>query len=144
MKPMHWVFIACLVWATCAHGSDCSRDDSSAAEAALDGLDSWEKLAANFQKFRRCDEGVVAEGNSEAIARLLVDKWESLPQLGQLTANNLPLKNFILRHIDGSLDVDDVKKIAFMSQSSCPGGMNTFCGELNSVALSAIKAIGRN
>lgn len=38
-------------------------------------------MAAYVRRFGVCDGGGTAEASSEAVARLLVDKWPTLPDL---------------------------------------------------------------
>ena len=68
-----------------ALADECTIKDAEAAEQAVDHLTSWQVMNDNFTRFHQCDEGSIAEGNSEAVIRLLVDKWETLPKLSVLT-----------------------------------------------------------
>ncbi|MGN6082276.1 hypothetical protein [Trinickia sp.] len=128
---------ACIASAPVARAKVCSERDATTADAMVDHLDSWAQVNATFTKYGQCDDGEIAEGNSEGIARLLVDHWDTLPQLGTLIRHNSRLKGFILRHIDTTLDTDDLTKIATLSASSCPAGMNALCRELGGAALKA-------
>ncbi|WP_245982611.1 hypothetical protein [Trinickia fusca] len=123
-----------LAWASLAHAKVCTESAANAADAMVDQLDSWDKVNITFTKYGHCDDGEIAEGNSEAIARLLVDHWQTLPQLGALIKRNPPLKAFVLRHIDTTLDTGDLDKITTLSTSSCPAGMGALCRELASAA----------
>lgn len=128
---------ACIASAPVAHAKVCSERDATAADAMVDHLDSWAQVSTTFTKYGQCDDGEIAEGNSEVIARLLVDHWDTLPQLGTLIRHDPQLKGFILRHIDTTLDTDDLTKIARLSASSCPAGMNALCRALGDAALKA-------
>lgn len=128
---------ACLTWAPAAHGKVCSEREATAADAMVDHLDSWSKVNVTFTKYGHCDDGEIAEGNSEAIARLLVDHWETLPQLHALIRRNPRLKAFVLRHIDTTLDSSDLTKIATLAASSCPNGMGALCRDLGTAASKA-------
>ncbi|MEX3958798.1 hypothetical protein [Trinickia sp. EG282A] len=123
-----------LTWMPLAHGKVCSERDATAADAMVDHLDSWSKVNASLNKYGHCDDGEIAEGNSEAIARLLVDHWQTLPQLGALIRRNPSLKSFVLRHINTTLDTDDLSKIATLSATSCPAGMGPLCRDLATAA----------
>ncbi|MBB5501572.1 hypothetical protein [Paraburkholderia sp. MM5384-R2] len=122
-------FIA-LAWMPVAYGKTCTEREASAADAAIDHLDTWANVNEAFNKYAQCDDGEIAEGNSEAVARLPVDHWHTLPQLGVLIKGNPSLKAFVLRHIDTTLDTDDLSRIAKLSTSSCPIGMSSLCREL--------------
>lgn len=122
-----------------AHAKTCSPKEADAADAAIDGLDSWTRVARAFQRYGHCDEGSIAEGNSEAIARLLVDHWGTAPSLARLVRRDPALKRFILRHIDSTLDTDDLVKIRSLASASCPAGSASFCSELLAAANRAAK-----
>jgi hypothetical protein len=132
----------CLVvtGAACAspiQGQLCTERDAVAADAIVDHLDSWAQVDAAFRKYGHCDDGGIAEGMSEAIARLLTDRWKTLPELGAQIKRNPPLESFVLRHIDSTLDSDDLAKIATLSTRSCPAGMRSLCKALAHAASQA-------
>lgn len=121
-----------------AYAKTCTAHEASAADAAIDHLDTWAEVNEAFNKYAQCDDGEIAEGNSEAVARLLVDHWHSLPQLGVLIKRNPSLKAFVLRHIDTTLDTDDLSEIARLSKSSCPIGMSSLCREFAAATEKAV------
>jgi len=129
--------IAMLVWMPVAYGKVCTPRDANAADAMVDHLDSWAKVNLALTKYGQCDDGAIAEGNSEAIARLLVEHWTALPQLNALIKRNPPLKAFVLRHINSTLDSDDLAKISRLSTASCPARMAALCKEIASAASAA-------
>jgi len=126
-----------LLWTPSAYGKKCTQRDFTAADAMVDHLDSWAKVSETFTKYGHCDDSSIAEGNSEAIARLLVDHWSLLPQLGTMTEHNQPLKAFVLRHLDATLNSTDLDKIVALATSSCPSGMDSLCQELKGAASQA-------
>lgn len=128
---------ACLLWIPLAHSKVCSEREATAADAMVDHLDSWSQVNVAFTKYGHCDDGEIAEGNSEAIARLLVDHWETLPQLDALIRHNPRLKPFVLRHIDTTLDTGDLAKIGTLAASACPAGMANLCRDLSTAAARA-------
>ncbi|RKR42864.1 hypothetical protein [Paraburkholderia sp. BL17N1] len=133
--------IACLVAVlgflsmSLAYGKACTEHDAVGADAMVDSITTWDAASVAFTKYGQCDDGDIAEGYSEAIARLLVDRWNTLPRLGQLIKRNPSLKGFVLRHIDSTLDTADLDKIKGLSTSSCPSGMETFCKALTHAVL---------
>lgn len=122
-----------------AHAETCTPQEADAADAAVDGLDSWTKVARTFQQYGHCDEGSIAEGNSEAIARLLVDHWGTAPSLARLVRRDPALKRFILRHINSTLDTDDLDRIHRLASASCPANSATLCSELLSASRKALR-----
>jgi hypothetical protein len=120
-----------------ANAGVCRAQDAKAADAMVDHIDSWTKLSMVYAKYKSCDLGEIAEGNSEAIARLLVDHWNTLPQLGKLIARNPRLKAYVLRHIDSTLDGADLTRIKRLASSSCLRDITSLCAALAAAAARA-------
>lgn len=108
----------------------CSPREAAAADAAIDGLDSWTKLERAHKQYGHCDDGSIAQGHSEAVARLLVDHWSTLALLAELAQRDPAFKRFVLRHIDATLDTDDLDKIGTLAAAQCPPGSTPLCREL--------------
>ena len=121
-----------------AYGKICSPADAEVADTMVDKLNSWTEVDRTFKLFKQCDDGSIAEGNSEAIARLLVDKWDTLPVLAKLIKRNPPLKLFVLNHINTTLDTNDLEKIKQLSTSACPERLDSLCVDLKKAATDAI------
>jgi hypothetical protein len=139
MKPL-CIVLALVLGGSCgAHAKTCSPKDAEAADSAMDNLDSWIKVEWALKKYGHCDDGGIAEGNSEAVARLLVDRWATLPSLAELVKRDPALKRFVLRHIDTTLDTDDLDKIKAFASSQCPTGTASLCRELLTAAARATK-----
>lgn len=131
------VLAAAMALAPAAQARVCTERDATAADAMVDHLDSWPAVNTTFRKYGHCDDGEIAEGNSEAVARLLVDHWQSLPELGTLIRQDPPFRGFVLRHIDSTLDTRDLSRIKELSRNSCPNGMASLCRAMASAAARA-------
>jgi len=116
----------------------CIPKDAEAAEQALDHLTSWQVMNDNFTRFHQCDEGSIAEGNSEAVIRLLVDKWETLPKLSVLTRQNAAFETWVLSHIDSTLDPGDLQTTVDLATSQCPASESVLCRKIVKAAQAAI------
>lgn len=138
-KALCFVLALGLGGACHAHAKACSPKDAEAADAAVDDLDSWTKLEQAFRKYGHCDDGSIAEGNSEAVARLLVDHWTMLPLLAALVKRDPAFKRFVLRHIDATLDTDDLDRLVAFASTQCPAGSAPLCSELRKSAVLASK-----
>lgn len=112
----------------------CRPSDAEAADMAVDSLNSWTAVNQNRVKFGFCDDGDIAEGNSEAVARLLADHWDSLPDLATQISKNPAFKAYVLRHIDSTLDTKDLDKIRTQASQFCPVKQEQLCGELKEAA----------
>ncbi|TWB41089.1 hypothetical protein [Nitrospirillum pindoramense] len=117
-----------------AYGKTCTPKDAEKADEMVDQMNSWAKVYDAYAKYGHCDDGEIAEGNSEAVARLLVDHWKTLPQLGTLIQRHAQLKDFVLRHVDATLDTRDLDRIKTLSTSSCPAGLDSLCQDLSMAA----------
>lgn len=116
----------------------CIPKDAEAAEQAVDHLTSWQAMNDNFIRFHQCDEGSIAEGNSEAVIRLLVDKWEALPKLSMLTRQNTAFETWVLNHINSTLDSGDLQTTVNLATSQCPASESALCKKIVNAAQAAI------
>lgn len=96
--------LLCMGFAT-AHGRPCTSCDAEAADQAFDSLTSW----------------------------VAVDHWLTLDKLGELT-RPLPLRAYVLRHIDSTLNARDLEKIEHPASSNCPSTLNALCADLKAAA----------
>jgi hypothetical protein len=138
-KTVAGVLFSSFLWSGTVHARNCSAQDAEAADAIVDHLDSWVKIKRAFNKYGHCDSGYIAEGNSEAVARMLVDRWQTLPTLEKLSRRDPSFKRFVLHHIDATLDTGDLEKIKVLSSSSCPSDITVLCRALLSAATDATK-----
>jgi hypothetical protein len=113
-----------------AYGEECSERDAYAAETLTGYLDSWQNVAQWFRQFRSCDDGGIAEGVSDAVARLLANQWLRLPELMKLSAENPDLEPFVLMHLDGTDNADDLRRIEHLARTKCPTGAAVLCKKL--------------
>ena len=121
----------CLVLATGdATAEKCSQLDAYAAEAVTGYLDSWRNLKMGYEQFKHCDDGSIAEGFSEAVARLLSDRWTQLAQFTKYATEDSGFERFVLAHIDATLDPRDLEKIRRLAQTRCPDGTRELCAKI--------------
>ena len=101
---------------------------------------SWDALYKFYGLYRQCDDGAIAEGYSESVARILVDHWRTLPRLTRLARKDAEFWAFVLKHVDASLDMDDVNKIKTNAVTRCPKGLRATCNDLVKQANSVLHA----
>jgi len=104
--------------------------EAQRAETEAETLRSWNSLYTSYQLYRHCDDGAIAEGYDESVARILVDHWETLPRLNQIGSRHLSFRNFVLKHVGGTMDLDDLKKIGMNATDRCPSGLRSLCNDL--------------
>lgn len=131
-----------VVLATCslnAQAQQCSAYQAERAQAAVDQLASWRGLDEARKRFGQCDDGGIAEGFSEAVARLLVDRWTTLGELQSLTRHDGHLLRFVLKHIDSTLDTDDLARIEELARTKCPSMQGATCHAIARAARRALR-----
>jgi hypothetical protein len=134
------ITIAVVLTACCAaFGDESPCSDAKRALTEGDRLRSWDALHKSYRLYGKCDDGALAEGYSESVARILVDHWSTLPRLAFLARNDDKFLRFVLRHVDATLDVNDLRTIEAKGQRQCPVGLGTVCDELEERADSALK-----
>jgi hypothetical protein len=106
-----------------------------------DALRTWNALYKSFESYKQCDDGAIAEGYSEAVARILVDHWNSLPDLGRMQNKDSEFRSFVLKHIDATLDNTDVHKIRKNASVRCPEGLGKLCRDVKKQADIALKEL---
>jgi hypothetical protein len=112
----------------------CSPKQNLQAEREAGRLRSWDDLYQSFKRYGGCDDVDAAEGYSESVARILVDKWGTLPWLSELVAKDKAFRRFVLGGVNATLDMKDVKAIKQNSISACPPGLHALCEGLSKQA----------
>ena len=137
-QTMITIAIILSVWcAGFADESPCT--DAKQALTEGDRLRSWNALRRSYKLYAKCDDGALAEGYSEAVARILVDRWSTLPRLALLAKDDDKFLHFVLKHVDATLDTNDLRTIRTRAQKQCPVGLGTLCNDLGRRADSALK-----
>lgn len=101
-------------------------------------LRSWDALYRSYKKFGHCDDGAIAEGYSESVARILADHWNSLPRLAELAGKNAAFRAFVIRHLDATLNTDDLERIKKNATTRCPPNLRNTCKDLAKQADNAL------
>lgn len=121
-----------------AQAQPCAVAEARALNKA-DTPRSWDALRHSYKEFGNCDDGAVAEANSESIARILADRWNTLPRFAQLAKNDPSFRAFVIGHIDATLNMDDVEKIKKAALTHCPSGLRKTCTDIAKQADFALK-----
>lgn len=133
--------ILCVVLAAPTSGwsAACSQSQLKAAESAVADLGSWKKMYSFFSKFRGCDDGGTSEDVTEAIVRLMSDRWEDLQEFANAAKKDSSFAKFVLSHVDSTADTGDLKKIRANASQRCPAGLAPMCKQIGDAARSALK-----
>lgn len=130
MRKSHFVLVLLSVMLTMpvvAGQRHCTDSEAQHAEDESDTLRSWNSLHSSFILYRQCDDGATGEGYSESVARILVDHWSTLSAFVSLSKKDAGFRQFVLNHIDATLDVDDLEKIRKDAQTRCPPESKDLC-----------------
>jgi hypothetical protein len=125
-----------------AQRGQCSAVEEQRAEMEADALRSWDALYKSYELYGKCDDGAIAEGYSESVARILVDHWNTLPRLANLAAKDARFRRFVLAHVNATLDLNDLKKIRADAKTRCPSQLGAICANLTKEADAALKEDG--
>ncbi|EQA5670497.1 hypothetical protein ACX4ED_001779 [Cronobacter malonaticus] len=137
MKKASLFFLLAFFVCPLTQGSECSKEKAEAAENAVDNLKTWAAVYESYRHYSSCDEGSIGEGYSEAIIRLLVDRWSELPALDALGKRNASFERWVISHIDSTLGSDDLQKVSDTAKTRCPSGHTALCEK---IAVAASKA----
>ena len=100
-------------------------------EIAVDYLKDWAALYRAFRLYGICDDGGVAEGFSDAVAKLLADQWQNIAgSLRSLPVSDRQFEQFVFRHLDETVNQEDDLAIVGNAQSRCPNGLAALCRRL--------------
>ena len=119
-----------------ANQKACTTTEEEQALYQADSLKDWDAVYHSFSHFAHCDDGAIAEGYSDSVGRLLARDWKHFATLAKLVATDKKFESFVLRHIDETLPIDELKTIATNAEKSCPGH-TTLCKKLLQSARSA-------
>ena len=112
----------------------CSAEQGRLAKGEALTLQAWDSLNNSYAENNNCDDGPIAAAYSQAVKRLLIDRWETLPQLDQLAKSNPDFRAFVLKHVDKTLSAGDIKTIAENARTRCPQGLDGLCDDLKKQA----------
>jgi hypothetical protein len=108
----------------------CTREDAIRADHEASSLRGWAEVYKSYKNFAQCDDGGIAEGYSDSVARLLSEKWASADQLNRLSSRDRGFEKFVLRHIDELMTPDQANKIRDNADTRCPSHAKRLCEKI--------------
>ena len=108
----------------------CTREDADAADKDIDGLKNWAAIYRTFRLYKQCDDGSIAEGYSDAVAKLLANQWQSLPEFVKLARATPQFEQFVFHHLDETVNLVDDLAIVDNARYRCPQGLRALCRRL--------------
>ena len=110
-----------------SYAKPCTQQEEKQAGQDIDHLENWDKIYRSYRNFSHCDDGYIAEGYSDAVGKLLAEKWIRFARLAVLLKADPRFQEFVLRHIDGTLPPEMLDKIKENAQLHCPGRQTRLC-----------------
>jgi hypothetical protein len=128
-----------LAFACNVEAKECASAEAREAEAGVDSLKSWSSIYQAFEKYGHCDDGGIAEGWTEAVVHTLASNWDSLIQASRYAEKDDGFRHFLLKHIDASADIDEVRAIGELAKSRCPPKLDVLCKDIERSVLEALR-----
>lgn len=116
--------------ASMASPQQCTRSQAIQAETQADTLKTWAEVFASYQHYKQCDDGAIAEGYSDSIAKLLSAHWDQIGELAKLSTIDAGFERFVVRHIDELMTPDQYSVIRQQVTSSCPANASRLCTKM--------------
>jgi hypothetical protein len=142
------IFAMCLAVTVPAYASGkvrCSREEAFQAENEVDSLDTWADLYRMFKDYSNCnfDHGVIAQGYSDTVGRLLADDWETVPALKKLFDADKSFENFVYKHLDRTISADTWETMLDNAARECPPGAEEICTMIERAHDAIVKKTGQ-
>jgi hypothetical protein len=112
----------------------CTQEEAIKAETEGTYVDTWPDLYRSFVRFGHCDDGAIAEGFSDAVAKLLAEHWDQFNTLAPLAKAHPKFEDFIIRHLDATISEQNSKVIAENARLRCPQSSHKLCARIESAA----------
>jgi hypothetical protein len=114
------------------------------ADERLFKVKSWSGLRKWFESYADCDDGSLAEGIDDYVVVSLAQHWRDLPELKRQIEKSPRFGTFVIRHIGGTADSDDLEKVVENAAQRCPEHSAALCSSIASAARAALEEIGRS
>ena len=109
----------------------CSDEDAKVADQYVGTMKTWRSVYNFYEKFSQCDDGGMAEGVSDAVAKLLANHWDFVGDFVKLGSKDKGFEDFVLRHVDETIDWGrDAPRIHESAKLHCPVNSLRLCKAL--------------
>lgn len=128
-----------------AQESPCTASVMKDFFQALEKMTNWQAIYQGSRKFVPIctDDGVFAEGYSDAVVSTLAKRWQDLPKLNEIIKRDSSFHHFVLRHINATTDTDQLRRVESNAKNRCQLSMRKFCDEIAVEAQKAISEISK-
>jgi hypothetical protein len=90
-------------------------------------LKTWPDIFRSYRRYGHCDDGGIAEGYSDSVATLMANRWDSILELNALARKHPAFRAFVLRHLDETINFDQIVTIRENAEAHCPQGAMALC-----------------
>ena len=129
-----WAFIALTFLAATspayAGPSSCTDDKAAKAENEYTHIHTWAALHQSYLTYRDCDDGGVAEGYDDAVARLFLRNWDDVSSVRSFLKTDKLFAAFVVRHVNEDWSRDELEKARALASTRCPTGLDQFCRDV--------------
>jgi hypothetical protein len=105
----------------------CPQSMAMKAMSEASNLKTWSAVFKSYKRYKRCDDGAIAEGYSASIADLLANHWADTGKLVTLSNANPDFGRFVLRHVDETMNMDQGKSIKDSATNNCSAKAKKLC-----------------
>jgi hypothetical protein len=117
----------------------CSAKAYNRADASLPAAGrSWSTLNRHWQFFRQCDDGALAEGYSDAVVRLLANRWRQFDAFASLARRDSDFRRWAIAHIDASASSNDLRVIVQHARRCADRSNEDLCRRVERAARAAL------
>lgn len=124
------------------NAKDCSTvEEMDSADTVISSIKNWQDVHSFFATLKQCDDGGMAEGISDAVVKLLANKWDSVEELAILTRQDKNFQEWVLIHINATVNGDDLESIISHARDECPADNRKLCENIGTSAKQALQAL---
>lgn len=136
-----FVLVGCSAASVQASNNGCPRALAmEALDVAGGTIPDWRAMHQAFIKYRKCDDGAIGQGFSDAIVKLLANRWEDLGDLQSILDFDSDFEEFVIRHIDATVDEGDLRSVAANSEF-CREQHTALCHKIHTRANEALASL---
>jgi len=123
------------------YARECTLTDEQRIGHEYPRLKSWSSIYASYRACTpECDDGWMGEGYDQAIVKMLSARWATVGELARLARRDPAFHRFVLKHVDGTADPDDLRKVFTNATRYCPRDLGGLCASVANAAKAAVKA----
>jgi hypothetical protein len=94
-----------------AQPQPCTKAELVRGENELRNLHSWDDVYRYYKRYVHCNDAGAAEWSDECVARILVDRWNTLPRAAKLADQDAGFRHFVIFSVNATLRMKDVERI---------------------------------